>query len=188
MNKEIKKEIKFFLLSDYEKEEEYLTDMHKSGWKLKNVSYGSVYIFEKCEPENVVYRLDFAEDKEKDLSCYIAMFGEYGWEYIQNVNGYSYFRKRAEGLAEEDTEIFSDSESRLEMVKKIINTKLMPVWVIFTAILIPNFVKAIMHGFDHIPFHTVLTVLFVFLFVGYSYVIIHCEIEFLKLKKKYTKE
>ncbi|MDE5885801.1 MAG: DUF2812 domain-containing protein [Oscillospiraceae bacterium] len=188
MNRAIKKEIKFFLLSDYEKEEAYLTEMHRTGWKLKNVSYGSVYTFEKCEPENVVYRLDFAQDKEKDLSYYIAMFGEYGWEYMQDVNGYSYFRKRTDGLAEEDTELFSDSESRFEMMKQIINTRLMPVWVIFTGILIPNFVKAIMHGFDHIPFHTVLTVLFVFLFAGYSYVILHCEIEFQKLKKKYTKK
>lgn len=188
MNKEIKKEIKLFLLSDYEKEEAYLTEMHKTGWKLKNVSYGSVYTFEKCEPENVVYRLDFAEDKEKDLSCYIAMFGEYGWEYIQDVNGYSYFRKRTNRLAEEDTEIFSDSESRLAMMKSIIDKKLMPVWVIFMAILIPNFIKAIMHGFDDIPFHTVLTVIYTLLFVWYSYTTIHSIIELLNLKKKYTKK
>ena len=189
MNRALKKEIKFFLLPDYEKEEEYLTEMHRTGWKLKNVSYGSVYIFEKCEPENVVYRLDFAEDKDKDMQSYIAMFREYGWEYMQDVNGYSYFRKKIDKLADQDqdAELFSDNESRLAMMKNIINQKLMPVWVIFMGILIPNFVKAMMHGFDHLPFHTILTVLFVFLFVGYSYIIMHCEIEFQKLKKKYQK-
>lgn len=188
MNKEIKKEIKFFLLSDYEKEEEYLTDMHKSGWKLKNVKWGSVYTFEKCEPENVVYRLDFAKDKDNDMQYYIAMFGEYGWGYVQDVNGYSYFRKRTDELAVEDTEIFSDSESRLEMIKSIIDKKLMPIWIIFMGILIPNFVKAIMHGFDDIPFHTVLTMVYICLFLWYSYIIIHCKIGFTKLKKKYTKK
>ncbi|MDE7120796.1 MAG: DUF2812 domain-containing protein [Oscillospiraceae bacterium] len=187
MNPEIKKEIKLFLLSDYEKEEAYLTEMHKTGWKLKNVSYGSVYTFEKCKPENVVYRLDFAEDKEKDTQSYIAMFHDYGWEYMQDVNNYSYFRKRTDGLAEEDAEIFSDSESRLAMMKSIIDKKLMPVWVIFMIILIPNFVKAMLHGFDDIPFHTVLTVIYTLLFVWYSYILIHCRMGFQKLKKKYTK-
>ncbi|MDE6004355.1 MAG: DUF2812 domain-containing protein [Oscillospiraceae bacterium] len=188
MNREIKKEIKFFLLPDYEKEEEYLTDMHKSGWKLKNIQWGGVYTFEKCQPENVVYRLDFAEDKDKDMQYYIAMFDEYGWKYIQDVNGYSYFRKRTNGLAEEDTEIFSDSESRLAMIKSIINKKLIPIWIIFFGILIPNFIKVITHSFDDIPFHTVLTVIYILLFVWCSYTLIHCRMEFLKLKKKYTKK
>lgn len=186
MNSEIKKETKFFLLPDYEKEEKYLTDMHKRGWRLKQISL-YFYTFEKCEPENVVYRLDFAEQNSKDKKSYVAMFGEYGWEYIQDVNGYSYFRKNADGLAEEDTELFSDNESRLEMMKRIINTKLMPVWIIFMCILIPNFVKSITHGFDDIPLHTVLTVIFTLLFVWYSYAIIHCMIGFSKLKNKYKK-
>lgn len=185
MSREIKKAIKIFLLPDYEKEEKYLTDMHKNGWKLKNINMNCVYIFEKCEPENVVYRLDFAEDKDKDMQGYIAMFSEYGWEYIQDVNDYSYFRKRTDKLAGGDAEIFSDNESRLAMMKHIIDKKLIPVWVMFMLILIPNFIKTITHGFDDIP---VLTVIFTFLFVCYSYVIIYCGIEFLKLKRKYTKK
>lgn len=189
MSNEIKKAVKIFLLPDYEQEEKYLTDMHKNGWKLKKVSkIGFVYTFVKCKPENVVYRLDFAEKKDKDMQSYVAMFSEYGWEYIQDVNDYSYFRKRADGLAEEDTELFSDNESRLEMIKRIINTKLMPIWVIFLCILVPNFIRAMTHGFDDIPLHTVLTVIYTLLFAWYSYAIIHCQIAFSELKKKYKKE
>ncbi len=189
MSNEIKKAVKVFLLPDYEQEEKYLTEMHKNGWKLKRVNViGFVYTFEKCKPENVVYRLDFAEKKDKDMQSYITMFSEYGWEYIQDVNDYSYFRKGADGLAEEDMELFSDSESRLEMMKRIINTKLMPFWIIFVCILVPNFIKAMAHGFDDIPLHTVLTVIFTLLFVWYSYVIIHCMIAFSKIKRKYKKE
>ncbi len=189
MSREIKKTVKIFLLPDYEREEKYLTDMHKNGWKLKSINRDFVYIFEKCEPENVVYRLDFAERKESDMQSYIAMFGEYGWEYIQDINDYSYFRKRADGLAQEDTEIFSDIESRLEMMKRIINTKLIPLWAIFSVIIVPNFTGLIMtHRFDDIPLRTVLTVIYVILFVWYSYVLIRCWIGFSKLKKKYTKK
>lgn len=182
-----KKTLKFFLLPDYEREEVYLTEMHKSGWKLKNIS-GFLYTFEACEPEHVVYRLDFADRKDTDMQSYIAMFREYGWEYIQDLNGYSYFRKNADGLAAADTELFSDSESRLDMMKRIIDTKLVPVWVIFVLILIPNFIKAITHGFDDIPLHTVLTVLFTLLFCLYTYILVYCATAFAKLKKKYTKE
>jgi hypothetical protein len=66
-----------------------------------------------------VYRLDFAGKKSKDKQAYISMFAEYGWEYLQDVNGYSYFRKNADGISDEDTEIFSDSESHLDMIKKL---------------------------------------------------------------------
>lgn len=186
MSNEIKKETKIFLLPDYEKEEKYLTDMHKSGWRLKQISL-YVYTFEKCEPENVIYRLDFAEQNSKDKQSYLAMFGEYGWEYIQDVNGYSYFRKNADGLAAEDTELFSDNESRLEMMKRIINTKLLPVWVIFICLVIPNFIMVMNRGFSDIPLHTVLTAVFTLLFVLYSYILIHCLLGFSKLKNKYKK-
>lgn len=186
MSKAIKRKIKLFWLPDYEKEERYLTDMHRSGWKLKKIRWICVYSFERCEPENVVYRLDFAGNK--DMQSYVSMFREYGWEYIQEINDFSYFRKRADGIAKEDTEIFSDSESRLEMMRKIINTKLIPCWVIFLLGLIPNFIKALAHFFDDIPFHTGITVILALCFVWCSYGIIHCQIGFTKLKKKYKKE
>lgn len=189
MRGELKKTVKYFLLPDYEQEEAYLTEMHKSGWKRKKTN-GLIYTFEVCEPENVVYRLDFAKAKDRDMQSYVAMFREYGWEYIQDVNDYSYFRKNADGLSEEDTELFSDNESRLDMMKRIISTKLVPVWIVFVCILIPNFIKAITYGygFDNIPLHTVLVVIFTLLFVWYSYVLIYCTTAFARLKKKYEKE
>jgi hypothetical protein len=75
--------------------------MHRSGWRLKKVS-GFTYTFEKCENENVVYRLDFAGEDSKDRQAYVSMFAEYGWEYLQDVNGYSYFRKNTDGISDED--------------------------------------------------------------------------------------
>lgn len=187
MKGKMKTTFKLFLLLDYEREEEYLTNMHKNGWKLIGTS-GFIYKFEKCEPENIVYRLDFADKKENDMHSYTAMFAEYGWEYIQDVNDFSYFRKNADGLSEADTELFSDNESRLEMMKRIVNMKLFPVWVIFLCIVVPNFIKTVTGNFDAYPLHTVLTVIFAVIFVFYTYVVIHCAILFRRLKKKYAKE
>jgi hypothetical protein len=187
MSSETKKAIKFFLLPDYEKEEKYLTDMHRNGWRLKKISLYT-YTFEKCECENVVYKLDFAGEDNKDMQAYISMFAEYGWEYLQDVNGYSYFRKNADGISDEDTEIFSDSESRLEMIKKIINTKLFPIWVLFIGIVIPQFSRVVTHGFDMLPLHIVLTAIFGCMFALYTYILIYCHMGFARIKKKYRRE
>ena len=53
---------KIFLLPDYEKEGEYLTKMHNVGWKLEKVCAFSQH-FVKCEPENVIYKLDYVANK-----------------------------------------------------------------------------------------------------------------------------
>ena len=184
MNQNIKKTIKFFWLPDYEKEEEYLSKMHESGWKLKK-NNGFVYTFEKCEPENVVYRLDFDVDKNTDKQAYIKVYDDYGWEYIQDMNDYSYFRKSSDGLSDKDLEIFSDNESRLDMIKKIIKTKLLPLWCIFMCIVIPNAVIIFIKDFGRMSIF--FTVFWTLMLVIYTYVFLHCYLGFRKLKKKYSK-
>lgn len=56
-NKSVK--IRFFTIADYEDEEIWLRVQHKKGWKLVKTIIPCFYIFEKCEPEDVIYRLDF---------------------------------------------------------------------------------------------------------------------------------
>lgn len=41
-----KKEFRWFSITEYEKEAEYLRRRHKEGWKFKNVTYPGIYIFE----------------------------------------------------------------------------------------------------------------------------------------------
>ena len=55
---ETKKQFKWFTIFEYEKEEQYLREMHKSGWKFIKVTGFGVYHFEKCIAEDVVYQLD----------------------------------------------------------------------------------------------------------------------------------
>lgn len=65
--------------------------MHCRGWKFLKVNYVSVYTFEKCEPEDVVYQIDFQDGKADN--DYIQIFKDYGWEYVQGILGMQYFRK-----------------------------------------------------------------------------------------------
>lgn len=185
MSKDIKRTVKFFWLPDYEQEEEYLSNMHKNGWKLKNIIM-RVYTFEKCEPENVTYRLDFSTAKKKDLRSYINMYKDYGWEYVQEMNDYSYFRKNSDGLSDDDLEIFSDNESQLEMIRQIIKTKLLPLVAIFICTIIQIAVRIFDREFNGRSLF--LLVLWIIMFLTYSHALIRCYWGFKRLKKKYSKE
>ena len=90
-----KKEFKFFTIFEHEKEQEYLRAMHNSGWKFTHVTGLGMYHFEACQPEDVIYQLDYNQEGLAHKSEYVQMFADCGWEYLQDFFGYSYFRKSA---------------------------------------------------------------------------------------------
>lgn len=136
--RETKKELKFFTIPEYRKEEEYLSKMHAKGWRLTRVSWPGVYHFEKCEPENVSYRLDYNQEGVAHKNEYVQMFADCGWEYLFDFVGYSYFRKVA-GEGQENEEIFCDDASRLEMMRRVFKGRVTPLIVIFFCMILPQF-------------------------------------------------
>lgn len=139
---ETKTVFKYFTIVNHEKEEEYLRSMHKDGWKLKKVSGFCMYHFEKCEPENVIYRLDYNREGIRHKSEYTKMFEDCGWEYLQDYVGYSYFRKAAAEADGED-EIFCDDESKLEMLKRVFRRRIILLLIIFLCLLLPGFIRTL---------------------------------------------
>ena len=137
-----KKQYKYFSIFNYEKEQEYLREMHKSGWKFVKVSGIGIYHFEECEPCDVIYQLDYNAEGLAHKDDYIGMFRDCGWEYVQDYAGYSYFRKPSAEMAGNE-EIFCDDSSRLEMMKRVFKGRLLPLVVIFSACLIPQFILSI---------------------------------------------
>ena len=71
---ETKKEMKFFTVVDFDREEDYLRRMHQSGWKLSKVKC-MTYYFDKAEPEDVVYKLDYRRD-QKEKETYVRLFAD----------------------------------------------------------------------------------------------------------------
>jgi len=136
-----KKEIKFFSIVQYEQEGEYLRNMHKSGWKFVRMTGLGMYHFEECEPEDVVYQLDYNQEGLKNKEEYVQMFADCGWEYLQDAFGYSYFRKPASEMNGEE-EIFCDEASRMEMMNRVFKGRLTPLIVIFCCCLLPQFLNA----------------------------------------------
>lgn len=139
--------LRLFSICDYDKEAEYLRQMHNSGWKFTGVS-GLMYHFEECTPCDVIYQLDYNQEGIAHKDEYVRMFSDFGWEYLQDYMGYSYFRKEA-GQTENDEDIFCDDNSRAEMLERIYKGRVRTLIILFLCIIIPGFSWSIATG-DHI--------------------------------------
>jgi hypothetical protein len=109
-NKKIRK-FKWFWAWQDEAEEEWLRDMSKNGWHLDRIGFPTVYTFEAGEAQDFVYRLDYRSYYKMDKEDYLQLFNDAGWEYVEEMAGWHYFRQAAR--SGEDLEIYTDSESKI---------------------------------------------------------------------------
>ena len=141
---------RIFTIADYEREALYFREMHAKGWKLRKVSYSILlfavkYTFEKCQPEQVSYQLDFYPMEKSERTSYLQLFKDCGWEHITDFNGFSYFRKLHSGIeSDAEFEIYNDASGKLAVVKRILIIRMIPILLIFLLIfsaLLPVFSK-----------------------------------------------
>ena len=142
---------RIFTIADYEREALYFREMHAKGWKLRKVSYSILlfvvkYNFEKCQPEQVSYQLDFYPMEKSERASYLQLFKDCGWEHITDFNGFSYFRKLHSGIeSDAEFEIYNDAIGKLAMVKRILTRRMLPILLLFLALL-PVFSKFVTGG------------------------------------------
>ena len=142
---------RIFTIADYEREALYFREMHAKGWKLRKVSYSILlfavkYTFEKCQPEQVSYQLDFYPMEKSERTSYLQLFKDCGWEHITNFNGFSYFRKaHSEIESDAEFEIYNDMAGKLDMVKRILIMRMLPILILFSALL-PVFLQFVSGG------------------------------------------
>ncbi len=111
-----------FYMGEFLEEEKWLELQHREGWKLYKTD-GKYYEFQKCEPEDFIYQLDFKKNRMAEES-YLQMFADYGWEFVLQQDKWFVFRKkRLEGDA--DASIFSDNASRIELCRRVIQGRLL---------------------------------------------------------------
>ena len=147
--KETKTAIRFFLAPSWEKEEKYLREQHKCGWEFVKLTKLCLYRFKKCEPTDVVYRLDYNEEGAPNKKAYVQKFEDRGWEYLQDCAGYSYFRKPSAEIDCAEKELFCDYESRMAMIKRVFNGRMRPLLIIFCLFIIPQIVMQILNPGAH---------------------------------------
>ena len=142
---------RIFTIADYEREALYFREMHAKGWKLRKVSYSILlfavkYTFEKCQPEQVSYQLDFYPMEKSERASYLQLFKDCGWEHITDFNSFSYFRKvHSEIESDAEFEIYNDAAGKLAMVKRILTRRMLPILLLFLALL-PVFSKFVSGG------------------------------------------
>jgi hypothetical protein len=101
-----------------EQEETWLRSMSQKGWHLLSVGLPGIYTFKSGEPHDYIYRLDYQTYKKKDQQDYLQLFSDAGWEHIEDMSSWHYFRKEArEGEA---PEIFTDVESKIAKYKRVL--------------------------------------------------------------------
>lgn len=132
-----KTEFRYFTIPEWEKEQQYLQERHREGWKFTGVRFLGIYHFERCEPEEVVYQLDYNPSSGNERESYIQMFRDCGWEYLQDFVGYSYFRKPVSQMRGEE-EIFCDDASRLDMMRQVWKGRMIPLLILMLVVFLPN--------------------------------------------------
>ncbi|MBF0778798.1 DUF2812 domain-containing protein [Streptococcus cuniculi] len=168
----MKTEVKLFFITDFEKEEEYLTDMHRKGWKLKEIRFACLFIFEPCPKAEVSYRLDFKPRLGADKNSYYQLYQDYGWEYVSVCNHFVCFRKAMAGG--EEVDIYSDRQTKLAMIGSIFKWRFLFL-VLMNLIVLRNAIQAD----SFLSLWSVLEILYIILLV-------YCGVGFYKLRKRYT--
>ncbi|HTP86832.1 MAG TPA: DUF2812 domain-containing protein [Bryobacteraceae bacterium] len=107
MSRERLVKYRFILAWQDQKEEQWLEKMAAEGWHL--VSGGIRFVFERGEPQQVRYRLDYRGSYPQGEQEYFSLFRDSGWEHVCDYFAWHYFRSPASAAA---PEIFTDSESR----------------------------------------------------------------------------
>ena len=175
--------IRFFTIADYNEEQTWLEEQHKNGWKLAKVTAPCFFTFEECVPEEVSYRLEFNKGKVTD--DYLQMYEDYGWEYIGECMNWSYFRKLVvKSAVEGENEIFSDDESRLNMIDRIVHTRLIPVIVALIPVISIN-IRSMLEesGVWYGSARGVVNIILIAILAADIYLVSHCLRKFRKLKK-----
>jgi hypothetical protein len=172
-----KLKIRLFTIADYAEEEQWLRAQHQKGWKLKKMTPPCFFTFEQCQPEDVIYRLDFKDAAQE----YMQLCADFGWEYAGNCVGWLYFRKPVSQMdTEQEGELFSDNESKVDMVQQVISTRMLPILLLFLGCVLPQSVQAL-NGKGSVG----LLIFWLILLALYLYILLHCGLKLMRLKRKY---
>ncbi|GFH94531.1 hypothetical protein IMSAGC003_01063 [Lachnospiraceae bacterium] len=172
------RKMRLFTIADFKEEEEWLEEMHRSGWKLIGMTPPCFFYFARCRPEEVVYQLDFRNRRDGYGSAYLQMFRDCGWEYVDSCMSFHYFRKPA-ALMEEEEEIFSDNVSRADLLGRIWKWRMMPVFFVFFGCLLPQIWQGVLGNVSRdMIFYLSCGILFLYLWI-----IFHVGMKFFRMKR-----
>lgn len=113
MKAETRRVFRLFFVWQDEAEERWLEQQAREGWRL--VSPGFVYRFERAEPGEVRYRLDYRSRMPGGSKEYLDLFRDGGWEHVGRFGGWQYFR----ATSADAPEVF-DTDSKAQKYRHLL--------------------------------------------------------------------
>jgi len=167
MTKSNVRKFKWFWAWQDEAEEAWLREMSNEGWHFSGIGFPTIYNFKSGEARDYVYRLDYRSHWKMDKEDYLQLFRDAGWEYVEEMAGWHYFRKLAR--PGEDLEIYTDAESKIGKYQRLL--------AFLGILMLPLFMGMInMRG--RFPFFIIFTI-----FLIYVYALIRILIRINQLKR-----
>jgi|WetSurMetagenome_2_1015567.scaffolds.fasta_scaffold87354_2 hypothetical protein len=122
-----------------EKEEIWLEHMSLDGWHIKKISSFGFYTFEKGNPEQRVYKIDYRNFKNSsDREDYLAMFDDSGWQPVmQHGVNYAFYFYSTQPTVRHD--IFSDEASRVQRNLRYVSLMFSSMFPAFIPLLVVYF-------------------------------------------------
>ncbi len=171
---------RFYTIAEYEKEQDFLRRQHQKGWAFKRVYFPGIYRFSRCEKEDVIYQLDYNQQGRAEKQNYLRLFQDCGWEYIQDLLGYSYFRKPAAQMDSYE-ELYCDEASRLAMVERVFKARMVPLLLLFFLMIIPQLV---LHGGLERGEERTFFIVYLVLFFVYLAIFIQFGLQYWRMRKQ----
>ncbi|MCQ2573377.1 MAG: DUF2812 domain-containing protein [Treponema sp.] len=156
---------KFRLYWDTEKETAWLNQMANDGWNVTGFSMG-FYTFEKCEPGEYQYQIDTSDGLWKCSKKYRDFMESMGIEIVCCWGVWVVLRRKS---SEGEFQLYSDDESRLEHLKKILNLYKI-IALIEIGCMMVNVYPAIFHNSRGNLICAAIISIFVFLFAYLVYI------------------
>lgn len=168
-NKTMRK-FKWFWAWQDEAEEDWLREKSNEGWHLTNIGFPTIYSFKAGEAKDFIYRLDYRSHYKMEKEDYLQLFRDSGWEYVEEMAGWHYFRQLAR--PGEELEIYTDAESKIGKYQRLL---------IFLGILtLPLILITINMNY---AYSSIIQAMIFLLFVLYVYAIIRILIRIRELKR-----
>ncbi|MFB0634393.1 DUF2812 domain-containing protein [Bacillus rugosus] len=112
------KKCRYFI--DIDSEEQWLNKMAGKGYELKGKCFLSYCFSDEASSDNSTIKIDYRTFKHPgDFADYRTLFEDSGWKHLFSSQGLHYFR-RENACASDD--IFSDTESKADRYKRLLQT------------------------------------------------------------------
>lgn len=154
---------RLFTAGEYDKREQWLNEMCKKGYALKNFNFIK-YEFQQCEPGQYYYCVELIEN----LTCnpnhddYINFLrDEWGVDYVASNNNWVVFKRDS---IRGKFSLFSNKISKIAYFKRILSFRM---FLIFLLLLIGTMnILSSPFGYEHTTFSVLGILIATFIFIG----------------------